>query len=117
MKCLCFNSEWKTPIRDTLVEMILEAASFQIKTDSKFNSGDLVHIFMTDDGIYVAGGIQLYFTDPMQFELERCTEGKRPVLSKRVWLKRGNINMIKEVQHLYYSKNLHHSHIWRGFSR
>ena len=75
------NSDWKTPTRDIsyLLDIDTEAAALQIKTDSTLGSGDLVLVIFVDVGIHTAGGLKLHFTDPMQYELDRCTGTRQPL--------------------------------------
>ena len=75
------NSDWKTPTRDIsyLLDIDTEAAALQIKTGSTLGSGDLILVIFADVVIHIAGGLKLHFTDPMQYELDRCTETRQPL--------------------------------------
>ena len=59
--------------------MDIRATPLQIKTDSALGSDDLVSMYFIDLGVYVSGEVKLYFTSPMQYELDRCTEERQPL--------------------------------------
>ena len=70
--------------------MDMKATPLQIKTDSALGSDDLVSMYFIDLGVYASGGVKLYFTSPMQYELDRCTEERLllenvPAQQDKIW--------------------------------
>ena len=76
-----FYLDWRTPTRGISYPLNMErkGAALQIKTDSTAGSGDLVFAVFVDVGIFTAGVLKLHFTNPMQYELDRCTETRQPL--------------------------------------
>ena len=70
--------------------MKVRETPLQIKTDSTLGSGDIVSVeFITMD-VYSAGGFKLHFTNPMTYELMRCTTERQqlknvPVQRDKTW--------------------------------
>ena len=90
-------TNWMTAKVGDQHEMFMKTASLQIKSDSATGSGDMVHINFVTATLQAAGGISLYFEDPMQYELLNCTIGKQalnnvPAESAKLW----TINRVKD---------------------
>ena len=78
------------PVRRASHVLDMEVAPMQIKTDSTAGSGDLVFVRFVNMGIWAAGGLKLHFTDPMEYELTRCTDSKQalnnvPADKDKIW--------------------------------
>ena len=103
--------------------MTIKATPLQIKTDSTVGSGDLVSVeFITMD-VFSAGGFTLHFTNPMQYEFERCTDQRWllsnvPAQQDKVWtfyrvsqeVMRIECNDVEVAQ--YTISNCRHSEKW-----
>ena len=75
-----------------------------IKTDSEVGSGDVLDLGIVDMAIFSAGGVKIYFDNPITYELHHCTGTRQPfsnlpVERDKIWtilLRREN-GMTKEV--------------------
>jgi hypothetical protein len=68
----------------------LEEKPLDIKTDSLPGSDDMVDLLFFDDGD-PAGGLQIFFTDPPQYQIKHCTANNAefdtapPSVKDKIW--------------------------------
>ena len=82
--------DWKNVQRHQVIDFDLENTPLEIKTDSSTGSDDQMRVrFLNGDDVWT-GGVLIHFTDPMTYELTKCTEARQPLSNvpsetEKVW--------------------------------
>ena len=82
--------DWQDVIRDTKKIIWNPSISpLRIKTDSAVGSGEVLSVMFYNVGPYIAGGVRIYFSDPIKYELDRCTTSQSfhnlPDKQDKIW--------------------------------